>query len=253
MYLIGNKELVFRSLKSYPSLKKKGNPFDMLHPYYYFSFESTLLASLFEEDMVLDVLKKLSSYFKKQKLGKIDISLPENVYLENPHLISIGEGTIIEPGVYIKGPVIIGKNCEIRHGAYIRENVILGDEVVIGHNSEIKHSILLPRSHVAHFNYVGDSILGSDTNLGAGVICANFRLDGKEIFIRLKEKKEGTGLRKLGVILGDGSKIGCNSVINPGTLIGKDVLCPAGIVLSGSISSKARIISQRMYSIEEEN
>ncbi len=253
MYLIGNKELVFRSLKSYPSLKNRGNTLDMLHPGYYFSFESTPFASLFEEVYIWDVLKKLSSYIEKQKLGKIDISIPENVYLENPHLISIGEGTIIEPCVYIKGPVIIGKNCKICHGAYIRENVILGDGAVVGHNSEIKHSILFPRAHAAHFNYVGDSILGFDTNLGSGVKCANFRLDGKEIVLRIKEKKENTGLRKLGVILGDRSKVGCNTVTNPGTLIGKDVACPPGIVLLGSISSKAKITSKCMYNIEEEN
>ncbi len=225
----------------------------MLHPGYYFNFESIPFSSLFEEIFIADVLKKIPSYLQKQKLGKIEIPLPENIYLENPHLISIGEGTIIEPGVYIKGPVLIGKNCKICHGAYIRENVILGDGVVVGHNSEIKNSILLPRAHAAHFNYVGDSILGFDTNLGAGVICANFRLDEKEIILHVKEKKENSGLRKFGVILGDGSKIGCNCVINPGTLIGKNVLCPAGIVLSKSIPSKAKIISKCMYSIEEDN
>lgn len=223
----------------------------MLDPRYYFSFESIPFGSLFEEISIIDVLKKISSYIKKQKLGKIDIALPENVYLENPHLISIGEGTVIEPNVYIKGPAIIGKNCQIRHGAYIRENVILGDEVVIGHNSEVKNSILLPRAHAAHFNYVGDSIIGFDANLGAGVICANFRLDEKEIILRMEEKKENTGLRKLGVILGDRSKIGCNSVINPGTLIGKDVLCPAGIVLIGTIPSKSKITSKAIYTIEK--
>lgn len=253
MYLIENKELVFRSSKGYPYLKNRENTLNMLHPDYYFSLESFFLTPLLKEVFIYDVLKKLPMYIANQKLGKIDIIIPENVYLENSHLISIGEGTIIEPGVYIKGPAIIGKNCKICHGAYIRENVILGDESVVGHNSEIKNSILFPRAHAAHFNYVGDSILGFETNLGAGVKCANLRFDKKEIILHIKEKKINTGLRKFGVILGDRSQIGCNSVTNPGTLIGMDVFCPPGIVIKGLISSKTKITSHCMYSIEKEN
>lgn len=207
----------------------------MLNPKNYFSFEGISFSSLLEEEVVWDILKKLKSYIEHQALGKIDIPIPEGVYLENPELISIGKGTKIEPGVYIKGPALIGKDCVLRHGSYIRENVILADNVLVGHCSEVKHSILLPHAHVAHFNYVGDSILGRDTNLGAGVKCSNYRFDGKEVCVWILEEKKRTGLKKLGLILGDGSQIGCNSVTNPGTLIGKQVICPPGIVMKGWI------------------
>jgi len=223
----------------------------MLSPVYYFSFESCRHIDLFKQIFVWDILKILPDYIKSQKLGKIEIAIPDNVYLENPELISIGEGTVIEPGVYIKGPVIIGKNCKIRQGAYIRENVILEDGSFVGHDSEIKSSVFLPAASAAHFNYVGDSLLGLNTNLGAGVKCANVRLDKKEVCVRLKDGKRETGLKKFGLILGDRSQIGCNGVTNPGTLLGKDVLCPGGIVLNGLIPSGSKIEQIPTYRIEE--
>lgn len=207
----------------------------MLDPNDYFSFEFQTLEKLFDQKYVWDIVKNISSYIKTLPLGKIEVPIPNGVYLENSSLISIGEGTILEPGCYIKGPAWIGKGCKIKHASYIRENVILADGSVVGHGSEVKNSILLPGAHAAHFNYVGDSILGSDTNLGAGVKCANIRLDRKEITIRKEKEKIGTGLIKLGLILGDRSQIGCNSVTNPGTLIGKDSFCPPGTVLKGCI------------------
>lgn len=223
----------------------------MLQPSYYFSFQDTPIATLFQDCIcVWDALKNLSIYLKNQDLGKIEVSISEGVFLENPELISIGEGTILEPGVYIKGPALIGKNCEIRHGAYLRENVILCDGAVVGHDSEIKNSILFPRAHAAHFNYVGDSILGSDTNLGAGVICANFRLDHREIRVEIEGEKIGTGLTKFGLILGDHSQIGCNSVTNPGTMIGKNVFCHPCINVGGVIPSSSKIKSQKTYIVE---
>ena len=223
----------------------------MLQPSYYFSFQNFLMGPLFRNvTSVWEVLENLPVYLKSQNLGKIEISIPNGVYLENPDLISIGKGTIIEPGVYIKGPAVIGENCEIRHGAYLRENVLLGDGAVVGHDSEIKNSILFPRAHAAHFNYVGDSILGSDTNLGAGVKCANFRLDHKEIFVEIDGIKINTKRKKLGLILGDHSQVGCNSVTNPGTLIGKKVFCYPCVNLGGSILSDSKIKSQKTYIVE---
>jgi NDP-sugar pyrophosphorylase family protein len=217
----------------------------------YFSLQDCPFISLFEGcDFVFDVIKKLSPYLEKQKLGKIEALIPTGVHLENIENISIGKGTKIEPGAFIQGPAWIGENCEIRQGAYIRGNVILANNAVVGHSSEVKNSILLTRAHAAHFNYVGDSILGSDTNLGAGVICANFRLDKREIAVQIRGKKVLTGLKKMGVILGDRSQIGCNTVINPGTLIGKDVLCFSCLNISGTIPSKSKIKSQKTYIIE---
>ncbi len=160
-------------------------------------------------------LERLTSFFEKQKLGKIEGTLEEGVHLVNPELISIGKGTVVESGAYIVGPCILGNECQIRHGAYLRGFVLAGDRVVIGHTTEVKHSILLYRSQAAHFAYVGNSILGEQVNLGAGTKCANLRLDHQSIRI------EGidTGMRKLGALCGDFSQTGCNSVLNPGTIL----------------------------------
>lgn len=209
----------------------------MLDPKYYFS---NLSLPLFEGiPVVWDALKHLPSFLKTLELGKIEIKLPDGVFLENPELIFIGEGTTIESGSYIRGPTYIGKNCEIRQGAYLRGNVFLEEGALVGHCTEVKNSIFLKGAHAAHFNYVGDSILGEKSNLGAGVKCANFRLDQSEIGVWIDEKKVMTGLRKLGVILGDRSQIGCNSVTSPGTLIGQDVACYPCMHIQGSIASRS--------------
>lgn len=167
-------------------------------------------------------LHLLSSYLKEKVSHRIDIEVPSSVTLIHPQWISIGEGTVLEPGVMIQGPCVLGKNCQVKHGAYLREFVLCGDGCVIGHCAEIKHSILLDEAHVTHFVYVGDSILGNGVNLGAGVKCANLRLDRKEVSISYEGKKSKTALRKLGALIGDGAQIGCNCVLSPGTCIGKN-------------------------------
>lgn len=135
--------------------------------------------------------------------------------------VFIDFGTIIEPNVVIKGPAWIGKNCYIRAGAYIRENVIIGDQVVFGNSCEAKNCIIFDGCEVPHFNYVGDSILGYKAHLGAGVILSNVRLDRGEVSVSLEDRQIATGLRKFGAVIGDQAEIGCNSVINPGSLIGR--------------------------------
>lgn len=171
---------------------------------------------------VWEALSTLSHFLEKKFLGHIGTSLLEGVVLENPEKILIEEGVLIEPGCFIKGPVWIRKGAVIRHGAYIRGPVFLDEGSLVGHATEVKNSIFLKKAHAAHFNYVGDSILGEGCNIGSGVKCANFRLDQGLIRVAVDGKKIETGLRKLGVILGDRSQIGCNSVTSPGTLIGKD-------------------------------
>ena len=134
----------------------------------------------------------------------------------------VGKGTTIEKSVLIKGPAIIGYNCEIRHSAYIRENVIIGNDVVVGNSTEIKNSILFNKAQVPHYNYVGDSILGYKSHLGAGVITSNLKSDGTLVKVKYGTDYIETGLRKFGAIVGDLSEVGCNSVLNPGTIIGKN-------------------------------
>jgi NDP-sugar pyrophosphorylase family protein len=121
----------------------------------------------------------------------------------------------------IKGPAIIGRNCQIRHNAYIREDVIIGDGCVVGNASEIKHSVLFNRVQVPHYNYVGDSILGHKAHLGAGVKISNVKLVPGNIFVEKEGVPFDTGLRKFGALLGDECDIGCNAVLNPGTIIGR--------------------------------
>jgi NDP-sugar pyrophosphorylase family protein len=148
--------------------------------------------------------------------------------------VFLGEGTVVEPGAYIQGPAWIGANCQIRHGAYLRENVIAGDGCILGNSSEFKNCVLLAGAHAPHFNYVGDSLVGRDVNLGAGVILSNYRLDGMPIRVRLAGKVYETGLRKFGAIIGDGAAIGCNSVLNPGSLVLKNARVLPGTILSGA-------------------
>jgi len=124
----------------------------------------------------------------------------------------------------IIGPVYIGAKTEIRPGAYIRGNVIVGERCVLGNSSEFKNCLLMDGVQAPHFNYVGDSILGNGAHLGAGVICSNLRLDQGEIMLRLPDGEVKTGLRKFGAVLGDKAEVGCNSVLNPGTLLGPRAL-----------------------------
>ena len=124
-------------------------------------------------------------------------------------------------GATIEPPAVIGANTEVRPGAFIRGNVITGSGCVIGNSSEIKNSVLLDRVQAPHYNYVGDSILGNGAHTGAGVICSNLKSDGKCVVIHGDINYE-TGLRKLGGILADGADVGCGSVLNPGTVIGKN-------------------------------
>lgn len=188
----------------------------------FFNLDSFEHTSLFLEGQpAWHALKRLKEYLDSLPLGKIACDIPPNVTLVSPNHISIGEGTIIQSGAYIEGPCVIGKNCEVRHGAFVRPYVLTGDGCVIGHATEAKHAIFLNGSKAPHFNYVGDSILGNDVNLGAGVICANFRLDQKAVPVCVEGEKFSTGLKKLGAIIGDKSKLGCNAVLNPGVLLKK--------------------------------
>jgi NDP-sugar pyrophosphorylase family protein len=136
--------------------------------------------------------------------------------------VFIGEGTIVEDGAMIKGPAIIGKNCEIRHNAYIREHVIVGDNCMIGNSCELKNALLFNNATVPHFNYVGDSILGYKAHLGAGVKLSNFKVTPGNIGVETDGKRIDTGLRKFGALLGDNSDIGCNTVLNPGSIVGRN-------------------------------
>lgn len=197
-----------------------------LRPNYFFDLTKFEHQAIFDTcNNVWDVLSKIKIYLENQSLGSIAVDIPKGAYLINPELITIGKGSTIEPGAFIKGPCIIGKNCSIRHGAYIRGNVITGNDCVLGHDSEFKNVVLLNNAHAAHFAYVGDSILGNRVNLGAGTVCANLKLNKGLVAVNVNGDHIKTGLRKFGAIIGDDSQVGCNTVTNPGTLLGKGVSC----------------------------
>ncbi len=148
-------------------------------------------------------------------------------YLFNDNII-IGAGTVVEPGALIKGPTVLGENTEVRQGAYLRGNCLIGSGCIVGHTTEVKDSIMLNKSIAGHFAYIGDSILGIDVNLGAGTKLSNTKMIPGTVRIVVDRKYHNTHRRKLGAILGDRSKTGCNSVTSPGTLME-----PGSIVYSG--------------------
>ena len=143
--------------------------------------------------------------------------------------VQIGEGTVIEHGAVIKGPAIIGANCEIRSSAYFRGNVIVGDGCVLGNACEFKNCVLFNNVQVPHLSYVGDSILGHKVHLGAGVILSNVKSIKGNVTVNGKD----TGLRKLGAVIGDGADIGCNCVLNPGSIIGRNTVLYPNVLWRG--------------------
>jgi len=148
--------------------------------------------------------------------------------------IRIGRGALVEPGAMIKGPVFIGDASEVRQGAYLRGNCLIGRRCVVGHVTELKNVIFLDDAKAGHFAYLGDSILGNNANLGAGTKLANLRLIAGEVRVRTDDGVVGTGLHKMGAIFGDGVQTGCNSVTNPGTLLGpRSLVLPNVTVDSG--------------------
>lgn len=135
----------------------------------------------------------------------------------------------------IIGPAWIGARTDIRPGAFIRGNVVVGEDCVLGNACEFKNCVLMDGVQVPHFSYVGDSIMGSRSHFGAGVICSNLRLDQQEIVVRTAEASFDTGLRKFGAIVGEGAEVGCNAVLNPGTLLGPRALVTPAIAFGGHL------------------
>ena len=172
--------------------------------------------------------------------GKIQL---DNLSGRNP--VTLGEKTSIAPGAVLEGPIWIGEDVEVRAGAYLRGGCWIGNGCVVGANVEMKRAILFDGAHAAHLNYVGDSILGRGVNLGAGVICSNFRHDGKPIEIPHPEGRIATGRRKLGAIVGDGAAVGCNAVLNPGTIVGARSQIYTGVQLRSGVYPAGSMIKLR--------
>lgn len=158
--------------------------------------------------------------------------------------VFIGEGTVIEDGAVIQGPAIIGRNCHIRHNAYLRAHVILGDGCVIGNATEVKNALLFDEASAPHFNYVGDSILGFRAHLGAGAILSNFKSLPGNVTVEFEGVRHDTGLRKFGALVGDEAEVGCNAVLNPGSVIGRGAVIYPGVNWRGVLPAN-RIAKNR--------
>lgn len=185
-------------------------------------------------ERVWQLLPCLESYVQHltQNRQTIEGSLMPGAYLSDQP-VYIAKGAIIEPGVYIAGPAYIGAGVVVRQGAYIRENVILLAGSLLGHASEAKNALFFPHAHAPHFNYVGDSILGNHVNLGAGTILSNLAITSQKdpqtgkrptIHLTINGQIYNTELTKMGAILGDYAQTGCNAVLNPGCLVGKQTI-----------------------------
>ena len=170
-------------------------------------------------------------------------SLPKDEYEEIKENVWAAKSAVIFPTAYLNGPVIIGKNTEVRHGAFIRGSALVGD-------TELKNVILFNNVQVPHYNYVGDSILGYRSHMGAGSITSNVKSDKKLVVVKSADEQIETGLKKFGAMLGDEVEVGCNSVLNPGTVVGRNsniypLSCVRGVIPSGHIFKNAKEIIKK--------
>ena len=183
-----------------------------------YNLEETMAKPLLEKlEYPWEALPKISEFIIE--LGN---SLDKEIYEEKQENVWIAKTAKIYPTAYIKGPAIIGENAEVRHCAFIRGNAIVGNNAVVGNSTELKNVILFNNVQVPHYNYVGDSILGYKSHMGAGSITSNVKSDKKLVVVKNGEEKIETGLKKFGAMIGDNVEVGCGSVLNPGTVIEKN-------------------------------
>ena len=228
----------------------------MLHPSDFFDLSDTAVADLFTEcEFVWQAVARIADHVTRMVGGTQTISgdVMSGAYLSDQPIF-IGEGARIEPGAYIHGPAYIGAGAVVRHSAFVRENVILMPGAILGHASEAKNTLFLPKAAAPHFSYVGDSILGHRVNLGAGTKLSNLgilsekdKVTGRRpsISLAINGINYDTGLAKLGAILGDDTQTGCNSVLNPGCLIGQGTLVYANASLRKGYYPPRSIIKLR--------
>jgi NDP-sugar pyrophosphorylase family protein len=182
-----------------------------------------------------DWLKQVGAALEGIEANPAGPKIPPGVHIEGK--VWLHASVKLPPFAVIQGPAYIGANTQIRPGAFIRGNVIAGENCVLGNSSEFKNCLLLDGVQAAHFNYVGDSLLGNGAHLGAGVICSNLRLDQAEVTVRLPNGTLGTGLKKFGAVIGDKAEIGCNAVLNPGSLVGPRALVMPCTAFSGYVAA----------------
>lgn len=212
-----------------------------------YNLDETIAAELFEGlTYPWEALPKIGEFIIK--LGE---SLNPDEYEKRGENVWIAKSAKLFDSAYIGGPCIIGKDAEIRQCAFIRGNAIVGEGAVVGNSTELKNVVLFNKVQVPHYNYVGDSILGFRAHMGAGSITSNVKSDKTLVVVKSQNEQIETGLKKFGAMLGDGVEVGCNSVLNPGTVIGRDsniypTSCVRGVVPAKSIyKSRDEIVAKQ--------
>ena len=211
-----------------------------------YTLEETIAADLFEGAVYpWELLPKISGFILE--LGE---KLPVDRFTRVKENVWVANTAKVAPTACINGPAIIDEDAEIRHCAFIRGNAIVGKGAVVGNSTELKNVILFNKVQVPHYNYVGDSILGFKSHMGAGSITSNVKSDKTLVVVRAGEERFETGLKKFGAMLGDNVEIGCNSVLNPGTVIGRQTnVYPTsmvrGFIPAGSIYKKQGEVAQK--------
>lgn len=211
-----------------------------------YNLKETIAGKLFEDvQYPWEVLPKISSFIIE--LGN---TLSSEEYEKKGENVWIAKSAKVAPTAFINGPAIIGKEAEVRHCAFIRGNAIVGEGAVVGNSTELKNVVLFNKVQVPHYNYVGDSILGYRAHMGAGSITSNVKSDKTLVVVKDKEEQIATGLKKFGAMLGDCVEVGCNSVLNPGTVVGRNsqiypTSCVRGVIHENSIYKKQGEIAEK--------
>ena len=212
-----------------------------------YNLEETIAGKLFEGAVYpWEVLPKISAFIVE--LGN---TLSSEEYEKRGENVWVAKSAKVAPTAYINGPAIIGKEAEVRHCAFIRGNAIVGEGAVVGNSTELKNVVLFNKVQVPHYNYVGDSILGYRAHMGAGSITSNVKSDKTLVVVKDQESQIPTGLKKFGAMLGDCVEVGCNSVLNPGTVVGRNsqiypTSCVRGVIKADSIYKKqGEIVEKR--------
>lgn len=201
-----------------------------------YDLEETIAKELFDDvNYAWEVLPKIKDFIIA--LGK---TLPKDIYEERGENIWVAKSAKIAPTACLNGPLIVDEDAEVRHCAFVRGSAIIGKGAVVGNSTELKNVVLFNKVQVPHYNYVGDSVLGYKAHMGAGSITSNVKSDKTLVVIKGQDIHMETGLKKVGAMLGDRVEVGCNSVLNPGTVIGRDsnvypTSCVRGVVPANSI------------------
>lgn len=201
-----------------------------------YDLKETIAADLFTEaEYPWEVLPRIHDFILE--LGK---RLPEEIFEKRGEDIWVAKSAKVAPTACLNGPLIIDEEAEIRHCAFVRGNAIVGKGAVVGNSTELKNVVLFNKVQVPHYNYVGDSVLGFKSHMGAGSITSNVKSDKTLVVVKNGEEKIETGLKKMGAMLGDHVEVGCNSVLNPGTVIGRNsnvypTSCVRGVIPAGHI------------------